>query len=84
MEFDIFGFADDHQLLKSFLPVLRVKALDNDINHCFNMISRLMQNCFLCLNPSKTKVLVIITRSLTESIIINGTLLIKAVRDLFH
>ena len=72
VKFVIFGFADDH-LLKSFLPIFQVKVLDKDINHCFNMISGWMHDNFLCLNQSKTTVLVIIPSSLTESIVINGT-----------
>ena len=37
-KFSILGFADDHQLIKSFLPVLQVKALDGDINSCFRTV----------------------------------------------
>ena len=33
--FDIFGFSDDHQLMKCFLPVFQVKALGEDIMNCF-------------------------------------------------
>ena len=72
-KFDIFGFADDHQLLKTFLPILQVQALDNDINRCFEMISDWMQEYFLCLNPSKTKILVVKPPSLKNEIEIGGT-----------
>ena len=37
-KFSIFGFADDHQLIKPFLPVLQLKALDGDVNECFRLI----------------------------------------------
>ena len=70
--FDIFGFADDHQLLKSFLPFLQVKALGEDIRYCFGMISKWMNEFFLCLNPSKTKILIIIPPSLKDKIVIQG------------
>ena len=55
--FSIYGFADDHQLLKSFLPILKVQAFDGDINHCFEMVSCWMYDFFLCLNPTKTKII---------------------------
>ena len=51
-KFNIFGFADDRQLLQSFLPILEMKALDNDINHYVSRITRWMYEYFLCLNPS--------------------------------
>ena len=72
-KFDIFGFADDHQLLKSFLPIFQAKALDGDINRCFNMISKWMCDHFLCLNPAKTKILVIMPPSLKENVFVHGT-----------
>ena len=37
-KFDIFGFADDHQLLKRVLPIFQVKALQGDLNRYFDMI----------------------------------------------
>ena len=71
--FSIFGFADDHQLLKCFVPLLQVKALNEDINRCLKMNSSWMNDFFLCLNPTKTKILVIKSPSLSNRIIINGT-----------
>ena len=72
-KFDIFGFADDHQLLKCFLPVFQVKALDGDVNRCFRKISEWMQDHFLCLNASKTKILIIMSPQLRETVMIHGT-----------
>ena len=56
---NVFGFADDHQLYKKFLPILQITALGNDINNCFSLISKWMNEYFLCLNPSKTKILIV-------------------------
>ena len=56
---NVFGFADDHQLYKKFLPILQITALGNDINNCFSLISKWMNEYFLCLNPSKTKFLIV-------------------------
>jgi hypothetical protein len=71
--FDTFGFADDHQLVKTFLPVLQVHALGGDIQNCFDEISNWMNEYFLRLNATKTKILVIIPPSLRKSINIRGT-----------
>ena len=72
-KFRIYGFADDHQLWKSFLPVLQVTALKESIDCCFNLITKWMQEYFLCLNTSKTKLLVIMPPTLKDSIVVKGT-----------
>ena len=59
--------------MKSFLPLLQLKALDGDINHCLEMISRWMHEYFLCLNPSKTKIIIVMPPAMRESIIIKVT-----------
>ena len=71
--FNIFGFADDHQLLKSFLPFLQVYALDGDINNCFRLITEWMNMFFLKLNAGRTKILVILPPSLKNTVLIQGT-----------
>ena len=72
-KFDTLGFADNHQLVKQFLPILQDKALGDNISYCFNMISKWMSEFFLCLNSNKTKILVITPPSLKREIVINGT-----------
>ena len=72
-KFSILGFADDHQLFKTFLPVLQVQALDGDINKCFELITEWMNCFYLRLNATKTKILVIIPPSLRNTIKIQGT-----------
>ena len=71
--FRTFGFADDHQLVKTFLPVLQVYALGEDIQNCFDEISKWMNEYFLRLNASKTKILIVLPPSLKNSIAIRGT-----------
>ena len=73
LKMSIFGFADDHQLLKTFLPFLQVQALGEDIQDCFNRIANWMNNFFLKLNTDKTKFLVIMPPSLAKEIHISGT-----------
>ena len=72
-KFSIFGFADDHQLIKSFLPVLQIKALDGDINNCFSLITEWMNSYFLRLNASKTQIMIVIPPSLRHAIKVKGT-----------
>ena len=74
-KFLIFGFADDHQLLKTFLPIFQVQALGENIQHCFKMIDEWMKEFFLKLNSSKTKIFIIKPPSLSAGIRIRGTFL---------
>ena len=70
--FKLFGFADDHQLLKTFLPVFEVHALGEDIKFCFEKITDFMNEFFLKLNASKTKILVIMPPTLAHEVRIGG------------
>ena len=72
----MFGFAD-HQLMKCLLPVFQVKALGEDIRNCFTTISKWMNEFFLCLNPGKTKILIITPPPLKDKICIQGTFIDK-------
>ena len=81
--FTIFGFADYHQLLKTFLPLFQINALDGDINYCLNLISDWMNNFFLQLNASKTKILVIVPPSLRNTVRIQGTFINNMAFDLY-
>ena len=71
-KFEIEGFADDHQLIKQFLISLQVKALGADIQNLLCHIGTWMNEYFLCLNASKTKILVIAPPSIQPEIIIRG------------
>lgn len=71
--FTVFGFADDHQLIKSFLPIFQVHALGEDIQNCFDKITEFMNEFFLKLNSSKTKMLIVMPPSLAREIRIRGT-----------
>ena len=70
-KYEIDGFADDHQLMKQFIPKLQ-HSLSEDINFCLNRLSDWMRDHFLCLNESKTKILVISPPSISKQIIISG------------
>ena len=69
-KFEIEGFADDHQLVKQFLLTLEVKALGEDIINCLKSISKWMNEHFLCLNQSKTKILVVAPPAVKKKILV--------------
>ena len=71
--YEIEGFADDHQLFKSFLPVFQVEVLGNGVNDCLVAVSKWMDEFFLKLNKGKTKILVLAPPSILSMIEINGT-----------
>ena len=71
--FEAEGFADDHQLRRQFNPIFQIKALGENIDRCFQVISEWMTRFFLRLNSSKTKILVVAPPSIKSEILINGT-----------
>ena len=71
-KFTIEGFADDHQLIKQFMISVQQKALGEDIQNLLSHIAVWMNEYFLCLNQSKTKILVIAPPSIQPEIIIRG------------
>ena len=52
--YSIFGFADDHQLLKQFVPFLQVQAIEN-INQCLQRIENWMNEFFSALTQRKRR-----------------------------
>ena len=73
--FDIDGYADDHQLLKQFIPSLQKYSLTEGIQKCLNFISDWMNEYFLRLNADKTKIIVFAPPSIRKEIKIGGTFL---------
>jgi hypothetical protein len=73
--FEIVGFADDHQLIKQFIIALKFTALGDDIRNCLNVIAEWMIEFFLCLNQTKTKIMVVAPPAVKEKIIISGVIL---------
>ena len=56
--FTIFGYADDHQILKSFKAEGQLNVLTHDLTRCFSQIKLWMNKFFLQLNDSKTQIVV--------------------------
>ena len=73
LRFAIEGFADDHQLFKSFLPIFQTEVLGYGIDECLKEVSDWMNEYFLKLNQSKTKILVLGPPSVLSTIMIKGT-----------
>ena len=65
-------FAHDHQLIKQLLITFQVKALGVNIQDLLLHIGLWMNEYFLCLNQSKTKILAIAPPSLQPEIIVKG------------
>ena len=74
-DFEIEGFADDHQLYKQFLITRQRKALGEDINDCLQHLALWMNEYFLKLNQTKTKIMVIAPPSVQKQIVIRGVFL---------
>ena len=75
--FNIDAFADDDQLFKNFCPLFQGFVLSNAINDCLKAIDEWMFSHFLKLNKSKTKILVAVPKTMSESIVIHGTFIYK-------
>ena len=73
LKFAIEGFADDHQLFKSFLPIFQTEVLGYQIDECLKAVAEWMNEFFLKLNQTKTKILVLGPPSVLSSIVIKGT-----------
>ena len=76
--YKIEGFADDNQLTTQFLVQLQVEALGKSIADCINQVSQWMNEHFLFLNESKTKILVVAPPAIQKCISIGGVILNKS------
>ena len=72
LQFNVEGFADDHQLFKHFFPMFQTQVLSSEINNCLKAVSEWMSTFFLKLNKSKTKILVLGPFSVLSEIEIHG------------
>ena len=70
--FKIFGYADDHQILKIFIPAEQVEVLTGSIVRCFSVIKDWMARYYLQMNDSKTQFIVFGTSAILNQIRIGG------------
>ena len=73
--FSVCGYADDHQVYKSFFPNKEYQVMVSDISNCISKINSWMNFYFLKLNPNKTEIIVLGCKSITDKLNINGTIL---------
>ena len=70
--FNIMGYADDHQVTKSFTCSSQTEVLTIELQNCFETIKRWMNQFFLQLNDSKTQFIVFGSSNVLRSLKING------------
>ena len=73
--FKIHGFADDHQVYKSFKPDSEYQVLCFDLPKCFQDIETWMTRHYLQLNPGKTEIIIFGSRKVLSELEINGIFL---------
>jgi hypothetical protein len=71
-KFNVEGFADDHQVIKQFQVAFQKIALGENIVDCLKHIGVWMNEYFLKLNESKTKILIMAPPSVQSQIVIRG------------
>jgi len=74
-QFLIHGYADDHQIYKSFSSAAEYQVLSEDLPSCFQEIERWMTDHFLLLNPTKTEIIVFGSKRLLSELEIGGVFL---------
>ena len=75
LKFAIHGYADDHQVYKSFTHMDQYTILVDEVPSCFRQICNWMSHHFLQLNPGKTDIIVFGTPSVLGELTIRGTFL---------
>ena len=73
--FSVEGYADDHQVYISFVPLNQSTILTSSVQNCFNVIRKWMYQYCLQLNPGKTQLMVIGPPNVLQQIHINWAML---------
>jgi hypothetical protein len=79
MKFNVHGFADDHQIYKSFHPQQEHSVLVNDLPRCFQEINNWMSNHYLQLNPGKTEIIVFGSQQVLQKLRIHGAFISQTI-----
>ena len=72
LNFCVHGFADDHQIYKSFHLQQEHNIMVNELPACFNAINKWMGEHYLKLNPGKTEIIVFGSKKVLSKLKING------------
>ena len=83
LNFDIIGFADDHQILKSFIAANQVEVLTLYLKNCFYVIEKWMSKYFLQLNSSKTEIIILGPTQVLKEVEISGVALKSSTNIMF-
>ena len=75
LKFSVHGYADDHQVYKSFTKLDEYVIHNHEVPNCFSQINEWMNEHFLLLNPGKTEIIVFGSPSVLSSLSIKGTFL---------
>ena len=78
-KFSIYGYADDHQIYKSFPVNSEYSTLCEDIPSCFKEIEMWMAEHFLMINPGKTELIVFGSKQVLSELEINGVFISSSI-----
>ena len=70
--FNIHGFADDHQIFKTFRTENEYQIMTSDLPRCFKTINTWMSSHYLQLNPGKTEVIVFGKQNILSKLELKG------------
>jgi len=70
--FNVHGFADDHQVFKSFRAESEYQVMTEDLPMCFRIITEWMDSHYLQLNPGKTEIMVFGSQSTLSKLQLKG------------
>lgn len=77
--FTIHGFADDHQIYKSFPVDKEYQIMVEDLPACFQAIERWMNRHYLQLNPGKTEIMVFGSTSVLSTLELQGVFITSTI-----
>ena len=72
LNFEIHGYADDHQILKSFHPNSQGLVLTGELAHCFRITKNWMNQYYLQMNDTKTQIIIFGSSRVLKEISIGG------------
>ena len=78
-KFNIHGFADDHQVYRSFNSDMEYQTMTIDLPKCFAEIDYWMKDHYLQLNPGKTEIVVFGSQATLAKLQLNGVFIYPSI-----